>query len=430
MFKKLQLNPWHYLMLSFIFLILFGTFLLMMPFVIHENGLSFIDALFTATSAVCVTGLTVVNISGFNVAGQIVLMLLMQLGAIGIMTLTTSLVLLISGNIDLKQQVSFSKLQDSISMKSSTGILQFILKITFITEFIGAILLTIGFLNQGLELNEAMYQGVFHSISAFCNAGFSTYDSSLIGMNSIIKYTIMALIIVGGVGYVVVFEVYRKLMHKVRLGFHSKIVIFTSLILIIFPSLFLYFTESGLSSFTDSLFQSVTARTAGFNSVDTASLHTVTLIIVIILMFIGGSSGSTAGGIKTTTFFVSMMPVFKILRGDKTVIVNQKHIPHSVILKAYAIITLYMLLIFIATVSLLLAHPEFTLLNTLFEVVSATGTVGLSAGVSAEIATFGKIVLILCMYLGRIGPASLAMIKTNKDYQPKIYYPQEKINLG
>ncbi|MDO9261979.1 MAG: potassium transporter TrkG [Flavobacteriaceae bacterium] len=407
-----------------------GTALLKMPFVQHQDGLSFIDALFTATSAVCVTGLTVVNTSGFNIAGQIVLMFLMQLGAIGIMTLTTSLVLLISGNIDLKQQVSFSKLQDSISMKSSSGILQFILKITFITEFIGAILLTIGFLNQGLELNEAMYQGVFHSISAFCNAGFSTFDSSLIGMNSIIKYTIMALIIVGGVGYVVVFEVYRKFKYKVRLGFHSKIVIFTSLILIIIPTLFLYFTESGLSLFTDSLFQSVTARTAGFNSVDTASLHTVTLMIVIILMFIGGSTGSTAGGIKTTTFFVSMIPVFKILRGDKTVVVNQKHIPHSVILKAYAIITLYMLLIFVATVSLLLAYPNFTLLNTLFEVVSATGTVGLSTGVSAEIATFGKIVLILCMYLGRIGPASLAMIKTNKDYQPKIYYPQEKINLG
>lgn len=430
MLKKLQLNPWHYLLLSFIFLILLGTALLKMPFVKHQDGLSLIDALFTATSAVCVTGLTVVNTSGFNIPGQIVLMGLMQLGAIGIMTLNATLILLISGNIDLKQRVSFSKLQDSISMRSSTGILQFILKITFITEFIGAILLTIGFVQQGLELKEAMYQGVFHSISAFCNAGFSTYDSSLIGMNPIIKYTVMALIIVGGIGYVVVFELYRKFKHKIRLGFHSKIVIFTSVILIIMPAIFLYFTDSTLSSFTDSLFQSVTARTAGFNSIDTASLHTVTLMVIIILMFIGGSPGSTAGGIKTTTFFVSMVPVLKILRGDKTVVVNQKHIPHSVILKAYAIITLYMLLIFVATVSLLLAHPDFTLINTLFEVVSATGTVGLSTGVTAEIDTFGKIVLILCMYLGRIGPASLAMIKTNKEYQPKIYYPQEKINLG
>lgn len=430
MLKNLRLNPWHYLMLSFIFIILFGTFLLKMPFVKHEGGLSFIDALFTATSAVCVTGLTVVNTSGFNVPGQIVLMFLMQLGAIGIMTLNASLILLISGNIDLKQRVSFSKLQDSISMKSSSGILKFILKITFISEIIGFVLLSIGFHLQGLSWSDAAYEGVFHSISAFCNAGFSTFDNSLIGMNSIIKYTVMALIIVGGIGYVVVFEVYRKFSTHQRLGFHSKIVIFTSLILIIVPTLFLYFTDSTLSSFTDSLFQSVTARTAGFNSIDTASLHTVTLMIVIILMFIGGSPGSTAGGIKTTTFFVSMVPVFKILRGDKTVVVNQKHIPHAVVLKAYAIITLYVLLIFIATVSLLLAYPNFTPLNTLFEVVSATGTVGLSTGVTSEIATFGKIVLILCMYLGRIGPASLAMVKTTKDYQPRILYPQEKINLG
>ncbi len=430
MLKKLQLNPWHYLLISFIILILLGTILLKMPFVHHQDGLSLIDAMFTATSAVCVTGLTVVNTSGFNTSGQIVLMLLMQLGAIGIMTLNASLIMLISGNIDLKQRVSFSKLQDSISMRSSTGILKFILKITFITEFIGFILLTIGFSNQGLAINEAMYQAVFHAISAFANAGFSTYDNSLIGMNAIIKYTIMALIIVGGIGYVVVFEVYRRFKSNIRLGFHSKIVIITTLILIVFPTLFFYFSESVLNSFTDSLFQSITARTAGFNSINTASLHTVTLMVIIILMFIGGSPGSTAGGIKTTTLFVSIIPVIKILRGDKTVIVNQKHIQHSVILKAYAIITLYMLLVFVATVSLLLTHPEFELLETLFEVVSATGTVGLSTGITAEIATFGKIVLILCMYLGRIGPASLAMIKTNKEYQPKIHYPQEKINLG
>lgn len=430
MLKNLRLNPWHYLMLSFILIILFGTVLLKMPFVKHEGGLSFIDALFMATSAVCVTGLTVVSTSGFNLSGQVVLMFLMQLGAIGIMTLNASLILLISGNIDLKQRVSFSKLQDSISMKSSSGILKFILKITFIAEVIGWVFLTIGFYQQGFVLEEAMYQAVFHSISAFCNAGFSTFDTSLIGMNWLIKYSIMGLIIIGGIGYIVVFEVYRKFSTKQRLGFHSKIVLFTSFLLIVATSIFIYFGEFGKVSFTDSLFQSVTARTAGFNSVNLLNLHTVTVLTIIILMFIGASPGSTGGGIKTTTFFVMVASVFKILRGDKTVIVAKKHIPHSVVLKAYAIFMMYIILILTATVALLFEYPQFGLRELFFEVVSATGTVGLSLGFTTKVGSFGKIVLILCMYLGRIGPASLAMVKTTKDYQPRILYPQEKINLG
>jgi len=430
MLKNLRLNPWHYLMLSFIFIILFGTFLLKMPFVKHDGGLSFIDALFTATSAVCVTGLTVVTTSGFNLPGQIVLMFLMQLGAIGIMTLNASLILLISGNIDLKQRVSFSKLQDSISMKSSSGILKFILKITFISEIIGFVLLSIGFHLQGLSWSDAAYEGVFHSISAFCNAGFSTFDNSLIGMNWVIKYSIMGLIIIGGIGYVVVFEVYRKFSTHQRLGFHSKIVLFTTFMLIVMTSIFIYFGEFGSLSFTDSLFQSITSRTAGFNSVNLLNLHTVTVLTIMILMFIGASPGSTGGGIKTTTFFVMVASVIKILRGDKTVIVARKHIPHSVVLKAYAIFMMYIILILTATIALLFEYPQFGLREIFFEVVSATGTVGLSIGVTAKVAVFGKIVLILCMYLGRIGPASLAMVKTTKDYQPRILYPQEKINLG
>ncbi|MDH3381510.1 MAG: hypothetical protein OEL54_02315 [Flavobacteriaceae bacterium] len=401
-----------------------------MPFVKHDGGLSFIDALFTATSAVCVTGLTVVTTSGFNLPGQIVLMFLMQLGAIGIMTLNASLILLISGNIDLKQRVSFSKLQDSISMKSSSGILKFILKITFISEIIGFVLLSIGFHLQGLSWSDAAYEGVFHSISAFCNAGFSTFDNSLIGMNWVIKYSIMGLIIIGGIGYVVVFEVYRKFSTHQRLGFHSKIVLFTTFMLIVMTSIFIYFGEFGSLSFTDSLFQSITSRTAGFNSVNLLNLHTVTVLTIMILMFIGASPGSTGGGIKTTTFFVMVASVIKILRGDKTVIVARKHIPHSVVLKAYAIFMMYIILILTATIALLFEYPQFGLREIFFEVVSATGTVGLSIGVTAKVAVFGKIVLILCMYLGRIGPASLAMVKTTKDYQPRILYPQEKINLG
>jgi trk system potassium uptake protein TrkH len=430
MIKNFRLNPWHYLIFTFLGLIMIGTALLKMPFVHHQQGLSFIDALFTATSAVCVTGLTVVNTSGFNIYGQIVLLILMQLGAIGIMTMNASLILLISGNLDLKQRVSFSKLQDSLSFKSSTGILKFILKITLFTELIGAFILFIGFYSQGLNWSESLYQGIFHSISAFCNAGFSTFDSSLIGFNGLIKYTIMALIIVGGVGYIVIFELIKKITQGQKIGFHSRIVLFTSLFLILIGALMIYFSETGIVSISDSLFQSVTSRTAGFNTVEISNLHTVSLLMIIILMFIGASPGSTGGGIKTTTFFVAMVSVLKVVRGAKSIVIGQKHISHTVILKAFSIIFLYLILIIVASILLLYAYPTEHFHHILFEVVSATATVGLSVGVSAKIATFGKIVLVLCMFIGRIGPASLAMIKTNKEYKPKILYPQEKINLG
>lgn len=430
MILNFKLNPWHYLIITFLVLILFGTVLLKMPFVVHNQGLSFIDALFTATSAVCVTGLTVVNTSGFNQAGQWILLLLMQLGAIGIMTLNTSLLLLISGKLDLKQRISFSKLQDSLSFKSSTGILKFILQITFISEIIGALFLFIGFSNQGFSLDEALYQAVFHSVSAFCNAGFSTFDSSLIGFNGIIKYTIMVLIIVGGAGYIVLFELIKKITRKQKIGFHSKIVLLTSVILIISGAILIYFSEIGTVSITDSLFQSVTARTAGFNSVEIVNLHTVSLLVLIILMFIGASPGSTGGGVKTTTFFVAMVSVLRVIRGDSSVVIFKKHISHTVILKAFSIIFMYIIIILIASVLLLYAYPDINFHHILFEVISATGTVGLTVGVSSQIAVFGKIVLICCMFIGRIGPVSLAMIKSNKEFKPRILYPQEKINLG
>ncbi|MBS3994126.1 MAG: potassium transporter [Bacteroidetes bacterium] len=430
MLEKIKLNPWHYLIITFLALIIIGTILLKMPFVTHVQGLSFIDALFTATSAVCVTGLTVVNTSGFNPEGQWVLLLLMQLGAIGIMTLNTSFLLLISGRLDLKQQLSFSKLQDSISFKSSTGILKFILQITFITEFIGAVLLFVGFYQHGFEINEALYQAVFHSISAFCNAGFSTFDSSLIGFNSLIKYTIMALIIVGGAGYIVLFEMINKITKKQKLGLHSKIVVLTSFILIATGSVMIYFLEGDTVSVTDSLFQSVTARTAGFNTIDIGSFHSSTLLILMVLMFIGASPGSTGGGIKTTTFFVAIVSFIKVIRGDSSTVIFNKHITHTVILKAFSIIFMYIIIIILATVLLLYRYPQLQFHHLVFEVVSATGTVGLSVGISSEIASFGKIVLICCMFIGRIGPVSLAMIKSNKEFKPRILYPQEKINLG
>ena len=428
-FLHLKLNPWHYLFLSFSALILSGTFLLLPPVVRNEGSLSFIDALFTSTSAVCVTGLTVVNTTGFSVWGQVVLLILMQLGAIGIMTMTTSLIQIIRGNVNLEYRLSFSQLQENMNLKNSKEILHFILKITFFLEAVGAVLITLGFYLQGLPLKSAAYHGVFQSVSAFCNAGFSSFDQSLIGTHWLVRYTVMALIILGGLGYFVIFEIYHRDKGKNRkYSLHTKIVLITTTILIVIGTLAIFIIEGDVS-FTDSLFQSVTTRTAGFNSVEIGHLHLVSLLIMTLLMFIGASPGSTGGGIKTTTFFVAVYSVIKVLRGETSIQLFHRHITHKVILRAFALVVVYFIMVMIASILLMFEYP-FDFFDILFEVVSAIGTVGLSLGITAQIGVYGKLVLICCMFLGRIGPATLAMTTLRRQKEIKIMYPVEKTVLG
>ncbi len=424
--SHIKLNPWQYLILSFLTLIILGTFFLNLPFVKHQNGISFIDSLFTSTSAVCVTGLTTVNTSGFNWQGEVVLLLLMQLGAIGIMTLSSSFILAVRGKISLKHKISFFRTQENASLHDVHDVLKFILVITFITEFFGAILLSVGFYIQGNTIWESVHQGIFHSISAFCNAGFSTYDSSLIGMNNIIKYTVMLLIIIGGIGYYVIYEIVKKYRVEKRLSLHTKIVLLASFVLIFGGAALIFLFEGGNLSVTDSLFQSITARTAGFNTVDLFNLHYLSLFFITLLMFIGASPGSTGGGIKTTTFFIVVFSVFKILKGKTRVVIFNRQIPNSVILKSFAILSIYFIVAFLGTLALLY-HNNHGFLNTLFEVTSALGTVGLSLGISSEVGLYGKLILILIMFIGRVGPASIAMSTFKNEKEIKIKYPEEQV---
>jgi len=424
--SHIKLNPWQYLILSFLTLIILGTLFLNLPFVKHQNGISFVDSLFTSTSAVCVTGLTTVNTSGFNWQGELVLLLLMQLGAIGIMTLSSSFILAVRGKISLKHKISFFRTQENASLHDVHDVLKFILIITFITELFGAILLSIGFILQGNAFWESVHQGIFHSISAFCNAGFSTYDSSLIGMNNIIKYTVMLLIIIGGIGYHVIYELIRKYKTEKRLSLHTKIVLLASFVLIFGGSVSIFIFEGGEISVTDSLFQSITARTAGFNTVDLLNLHYLSLFFITLLMFIGASPGSTGGGIKTTTFFIVVFSVLKILKGKTKVVIFNRQIPNSVILKSFAILSAYFIVAFLGTLALLY-HNNHGFLNTLFEVISALGTVGLSLGISSEVGLYGKLILILIMFIGRVGPASIAMSTFKNEKEIKIRYPEESV---
>ena len=422
-----RLNPWQYLILSFLILIFVGTLLLKLPFVKHQAGLSWIDALFTSTSAVCVTGLTTVPTSGFNIYGQLVLLLLMQAGAIGIMTLTSSFLLILKGNLGLKHRLFFSKMQENLDLSDARMVLQNILKITFVTEFVGAILLSIGFSMQGFSMEKSIYNGIFHSISAFCNAGFSIFDSSLTGMNDLIKYTVSILIIIGGIGYFVIIELmeYRKNTQRI-LSLHTKIVLLSTIVLIIAGTLGIMLFENEKISFVDGFFQSVTSRTAGFNTMDLNNLHYSSIFILLILMFIGASPGSTGGGVKTTNFFVVVSSIFSVLKGKTEVVIFKRSIPETYILKAFATVIIYFVILSIGII-LLLQDEHLIFEQALFESVSAIGTVGLSLGITPLLSPFGKMVIIALMFIGRVGPSSLALATLLNRKKIKIKYPEGTI---
>lgn len=426
---KINLNPWSYLFITFALLIFAGTIFLKLPFVEHSGGLSFIDALFTSTSAVCVTGLIVVDTGEFNLWGQIIILILIQIGAIGIMILTSSLLLFIRGELKLSHKFLVAKITDSFSIKEAERVLIVVIIYTFFIEFLGFIFLSLGFFLNGFDLGDSLYFGLFHSISAFCNAGFSTFAGSLTDSNAIIKIVTIFLIVLGGLGFFVVYNISEFINKRERIKVHTKIVLYTTFYLIIGGWILIYLLEKGDISFLDSLFHSVTARTAGFNTVDMNSFHVVSLFFTVVLMIIGASPGSTGGGIKTTTFFIALASMYNVLKGRKRVVIFKRTVPYINILKAYALITFYIFFLVICTM-LLLYTSEFNFMDTLFEVASALGTVGLSLGITGQLDYMGKIIIIICMFLGRLGPATLMMMLIMKEKTSKISYPEEKIILG
>ena len=414
-------NPWTYFSLTFLILILAGT--IPLHFYTH---LSFIDAFFTSTSAVCVTGLIVVDTAKLDITSQIIILILIQLGGLGVMILTSSILLFVKGFLDLKTKVLIQKVGDYFSFYDIEKILKIVLLYTFISEFIGALILSFGFLIEGFPLKKAIYFGIFHSISAFCNAGFSTFTNSLVGHNAIIKITVMVLIILGGLGF---FVIYDLLYEKHRVTVHSKIVLTTTIILIIVGTIIIYFLNFGNISFIDALFQAVTPRTAGFNTVDLNSLSIESIFIIMLLMIIGASPGSTGGGIKTTTFFLIFISCFKVIKGFSRIVVFKRKIDNYIILKSFSLFFIYSSIIMLAT-SLLMNTQKYSLLKCLFEVISAIGTVGLSLGITSSLTFLGKIIIIICMFIGRIGPASFIMMLTLKEKKSYIDYPEERVIIG
>ncbi len=421
-----KFNPWQWLVFSFIILIISGAILLKAPWIEHQNGLSWTDAFFTSTSAVCVTGLTSVSTTGFNIWGQLTILLLLQTGAIGIMTLTTSFFLFIKRNVGTKYKLSFAQTSHTFDLYEARIILKRIIILTWMIEFIGFILLSIGFLIQGLDPGGAMFHALFHSASAFANAGFSTFENSLTGTHLLVKITVMILIALGGLGYFVLYEISTKKKLFKKYSLHTKIVLLTSIILWAGGFIFFLMSEGRDIPVIDALFLSVTARTAGFNTIEMSSLSYASVFLLFILMFIGASPGSTGGGIKTTNAFVMIYSIWSLLKGRTTVTVFNRTIPLRFIMKAFATATLFFIIISIASV-LLLEWNDFSLVPVLFEVISALGTVGLSLGITSELNEAGKWIIILLMFIGRVGPASLALAVMMRQKEAKIKYPEEEI---
>lgn len=449
-----SIHPARILVSSFLLLILIGTLLLLLPRSTH-NGISLINALFTATSAVCVTGLIVVDTGTyFTKFGQFIILLLIQLGGLGIMTFTTFFVVLLNGGLGIKERVFLSEVlsQNNFSKISST-ILR-ILFLTFSIEAVGAISLYY-FLPDTIFKNETekIFCAVFHSISAFCNAGFSTFSNNLMD----IKYnipsvlTIAALFILGGLGFIVLSEYIEKpilkFLRKIKffrqriqpqrivLTLHSKLTLYTTLILIITgTSLFFVLefnntlkTESFIYKVVHSFFQAVTPRTAGFNTIDISKIGIPTSLLIMLLMWIGASPGSTGGGIKTTSFAILILKIHAMITGRERVEIFNKQISEETIMRAFVSATLSVLLITTSTFILTLTEKGANLIDLSFEVISAFGTVGLSRGVTPNLTNFGKLIIIMMMFIGRVGPLAFAFALLGKVEKRNYEFQKENV---
>ncbi len=458
--KKAMSNPVHVIIFSFLSIILIGTFALMLPVAnSYGKSTSFIDALFTASSAVCVTGLSVVNtLEHWTLFGKVVILILIQIGAIGFMSLFILVLVFLGRKITLKERIL---IQESFNLTSFKGTVNFLKKIItsiFIVEGIGALILTLFFLKDH-SFFESVFYGVFHSISSFCNAGFD-----LIGQDSLMPYktnylfniVVLVLIVLGGLGFAVWMDCARYIKHlylrlkkktksRISMSLHSKISLTATIFLIIlgfFVTLILEFnntkTLAGLS-FTQkliaSLFQSISVRTAGFFTINQADLYNETKFFSVILMAIGGSPGGVAGGIKTVTISVLIFTIISVIKGQNYVVAFKKSISFDTIQKALTVFIMMLSFIFISTILLAIIEKDnsyqYNFIDLLYEATSALGTVGSTTGITPHLSLYGKILIIICMFIGRIGPVSIVIaLSFRNNNKSGIRYPEEKIIVG
>jgi len=451
-FANTHTQPARAILFGFAAVILTGALLLSLPQATRQGvTLPFIDALFMATSSVCVTGLSVCNIGAdFTVFGQIVILLLVQVGGLGIMTIAVSLALALRARVSLREQSTAFDELDTFRPENLRALVREIIRLVLTIEFAGALLIFAWHQfviprPEGHDLVSNLFYAAFHAVSAFCSSGFSLNTESLMPYagDPVIVCAVAALSFLGSLGFIVIVESRawlraRRLRQRKPLSLHSKIVLAATAILIVSGALAFYslewdntlrgaaFGESLLSS----VFQSSASRTAGFSTVDLTLARPATLLVLIVLMFIGSSPGSTGGGIKTTTFAVMWFTIGSIIRNRGSVVAMNRAIPREIVNKALAIIACFLTIIFAGCLLLLVIQPGLDFLAILFEVVSAAGTVGLSAGITPELTPLSRLVIIFVMFLGRIGPLTLIIAFSKPARSATERYPQERIMVG
>lgn len=438
--------------LGFLALILVGTLFLLLPISLQSGQWGdWVTALFTATSAVCVTGLAVVDtgtyFSGF---GQLVLLLLIQIGGLGYMTATTILLLVLGRRFGLRDKAALQKTLDIEELSGAVQLVKSIIALTALIEISGAIaLFSLFSQNPDYGVGQSLWLAVFHSISAFNNAGFSLFSDSLMGYTSSVPMNLIitTIIILAGIGYQVLMEAFfwgrdrlRGKPNRTCFSLNFKVATSTTLVLLLLG--FVGFlgaefrnpdTIGRLDTSTKLLaswFMSVTPRTAGFNTIDYGKMTTTGLFITIALMFVGASPGSTGGGMKTTTLRVLFECTRAVLRGKEEVLCYRRQIPNTLLIKAIGVVFGSVMTVILTTVLITLADPDMDFTRVLFESVSAFATVGLSTGITAAVSTFSKLVLVVTMYVGRVGVLMLMLAILGDPKPSAINYPQENLLVG
>jgi trk system potassium uptake protein TrkH len=448
--RSVKLSPVQILSIGFASLIFIGAVLLSLP-ISSASGesTSFIDSIFTATSSVCVTGFANLDTgSHWSYFGKTVIIILVQIGGIGFMSFATMLAIILGKKITLRDRLVLQESMNTFNMQGLVKMEKYILAFTFITEGIGALIFSTEFIPRYGWL-KGIYYSVWHAISAFCNGGldlFGTIDNPFVSLagwrgNPLVLLTFATLIAIGGLGFLVWADIYNYKVSR-KLSLHSKVVITMTLVLIFGGALLIYILEcnnpqtmrdlSTVDKITNSLFTSISHRTAGMSTISTIDMMPVSRLLTIILMFIGGSSGSTAGGIKITTVAIIIMTIVCTIKGKEETEIFKKRVSKGLVLRSFLIVTLGLFLIMLATVLLLMteSNSAFTLEYLLFEATSALATGGLSLGVTPFLSDIGKVFIILLMYTGRVGPLTVALSLGKYKKNSSVRYPEGKILIG
>lgn len=421
--------------LSFAILIAMGTALLLIPGVCTRE-LSLTDAFFTSCSAVCLNGLMVIGTGEFTFWGQLIILILIQLGCFGILSLTAIILLLSGKELSMNGTLIMYNLNDRFSLGSTESLMRTIASYTFICELAGAILMFPGFLIGGFGFFRSIWLAIFYSIGSFCNAGIGPLAGDIAEAGRYVQVISLVLIFLGGLGVYVIYDLLQMLKtrhHRMRL--HSRIVLKCCTVLIVCGTLSLYFISLAPSGSTlklfDAFYISITSRTAGYSTVDLSLLSPACLTLIIVMMLIGGSPGSTAGGLKTTTLAIIFAALVASFKGDNSVIISGRTIDLRTVLRAFTITVMFILMAVFGGLLLSAFSPQLTDRQCFFEVASALGGTGLDAGwITPELTEGCKILVAFFMFAGRVGPLAIFMFFVRREKANVLHYPEERVIVG